>query len=345
MVYQSKKLPSEERLPVVAAILPCYKSKKFILDVISEFGPEVQKIFCVDDKCPEQTGIFVEENCKDLRVKVIYNAVNQGVGGATIAGMEAAVEAGADILIKVDSDGQMDPRLIPTLISPIIIGDADFCKGNRFFDLQNVRSMPKIRLFGNAILSFMTKLSSGYWNIFDPTNGFLAIHRSIFVRLNTEKLSKRYFFESDLLFRIGLLRARVIDMPMVAVYGDEESSLKISQVIGEFFFKHVKNTFRRIIYNYFVRDFSAGTLFLILSFFLFLFGAITGIRYISHSWLTGEAATAGQVMISTLPLFISFQLGISFLTYDIENTPKFAKWPALSRQDDFKKASSEMEIV
>jgi len=278
-----------------AAILPCYNSKGHVLSVLEKFGPEIDAIYCVDDACPAQTGLFIKENCNDPRVKVILSAQNQGVGGATMTGM----------LIKVDSDGQMDPRLIPQLIGPILRGEADFCKGNRFHDLNNVRSMPKVRLFGNAVLSFMTKLSSGYWDMFDPTNGFVALHASIYRRLNLKNITNRYFFESDLLFRVGLVQARVLDMPMVAVYGEEESGLKISRIIGTFIFKHIKNFFKRIAYTYFIRDFNA----------------------------TDVATTSGQVMISTLPLFVGFQLGIAFLTYDIENTPKHAKWTSLEVQD------------
>lgn len=319
---------------ITAAILPCYKSKALVLSVLEKFGPEVHKIYCVDDKCPQETGKYIEENCNDPRVKVIYSPENQGVGGATMTGMTVASDAGAMVLIKVDSDGQMDPRLIPQLIGPILRKEADFCKGNRFHDLNNVRAMPKIRLFGNAVLSFMTKLSSGYWNMFDPTNGFVALHSSIYRRLNLKNISQRYFFESDLLFRVGLVQARVLDMPMVAVYGEEESSLKISRIIGTFIFKHVKNFFKRIAYNYFIRDFNAGTLYLILSTLLSVLGSMLGFRYLIESWVSGEVTTSGQVMIAALPLFVGFQLGIAFLTYDIENTPNHAKWPSLELQDE-----------
>jgi len=316
-----------------AAILPCYNSKGHVLSVLEKFGPEIDAIYCVDDACPAQTGLFIKENCNDPRVKVILSAQNQGVGGATMTGMTAACQDGASVLIKVDSDGQMDPRLIPQLIGPILRGEADFCKGNRFHDLNNVRSMPKVRLFGNAVLSFMTKLSSGYWDMFDPTNGFVALHASIYRRLNLKNITNRYFFESDLLFRVGLVQARVLDMPMVAVYGEEESGLKISRIIGTFIFKHIKNFFKRIAYTYFIRDFNAGTLYLLLSVILLLLGSVLGIRYLVETWMTDVATTSGQVMISTLPLFVGFQLGIAFLTYDIENTPKHAKWTSLEVQD------------
>src|SRR5690606_32001950 len=150
----------------------------------------------------------------DPRVRVIRHASNLGVGGAVITGYQAAIADGMDILVKLDGDGQMDASLIPDFIEPIINGEADYTKGNRFFDLEELRSMPRIRLIGNAVLSFMTKFSSGYWNLFDPTNGFTALHADVARYLPLSKISKRYFFESDMLFRLNTLRAVVHDIPM-----------------------------------------------------------------------------------------------------------------------------------
>ncbi len=151
--------------------------------------------------------------------------------------------------MKIDGDGQMDPSLIPVFVFPIAAGEADYAKGNRFFDLETIRIMPKVRLFGNAVLSFMCKLSSGYWNLFDPTNGYTAIHADVARRLPFDKISRRYFFETDMLFRLNTLRAVVVDVPMEAKYGNEESNLKISRIVGEFFAKHVRNFLKRIFYN------------------------------------------------------------------------------------------------
>lgn len=165
-----------------------------------------------------------------------------------MTGYRAALKDGIDIIVKIDSDGQMDPALIIDFVGPIVDGEADYTKGNRFFELEKVKSMPRIRLIGNAILSFMCKLSSGYWNLFDPTNGFTAIHADVARRLPFNSISKRYFFESDILFRLNTLRAVVIDIPMEAEYGDEISNLKISRIVGEFLVKHSKNFIKRIFY-------------------------------------------------------------------------------------------------
>ena len=120
--------------------------------------------------------------------------------------------------------------------------------------------MPKMRLFGNVCLSFLTKLSSGYWRNFDPTNGFTAIHRAVILNLPLEKIEKRYFFESDMLFRLNILRAVVVDVPMEALYGEEKSNLNVIKEIPSFAVKHLKNLWKRVIYNYFLRDFSLASL-------------------------------------------------------------------------------------
>src|SRR5262249_39074317 len=154
---------------------------------------------------------------------------NQGVGGAVMSGYRAAIADGMAVVVKVDGDGQMDGSLIPYFVAPIINGEADYTKGNRFFDLEQINQMPPMRLFGNAVLSLMTKLSSGYWNLFDPTNGFTAIHVDAARHLPFDKISKRYFFETDMLFRLNTINAVVVDVPMDASYGDEVSNLKISK--------------------------------------------------------------------------------------------------------------------
>ena len=164
----------------VAVVIPCYKVRPHILKVISGIAKDdVWQIYVVDDCCPDRSGDLVEQSCDDPRVRVVRNERNQGIGGAIIAGYKQAIADGAEVIVKIDGDGQMDPALIPYFIAPILSGEADYCKGNRFYDLSNISVMPRIRIFGNAILSLMTKLSSGYWDLFDPTNGYTAIHAGV----------------------------------------------------------------------------------------------------------------------------------------------------------------------
>ncbi len=306
----------------VAVIIPSYKVTRHIAEVIAAIGPEVHSIYVVDDKCPDNSGKFVEQNVKDARVKVLYHEVNKGVGGATLSGMQQAVVDGADILVKLDGDGQMDPSLIPAFIGPIMEGQADCTKGNRFFSIETVKSMPKVRLLGNAGLSFMAKLSTGYWHIFDPNNGFIAVHAKAVEMLPCEKIASRYFFETDFLFRLNTIQAVVVEVPMLAVYGDEESNLHAGREITRFAIGHLRNFLKRIFYTYYLRNFSVASLEIIIA----LIGLGFGLWYGMSEWVesnrSGVPATPGTIMLAALPIIIGMQSLIAFLNFDMLSVPK-----------------------
>ena len=308
--------------PKIIAVIPCFKVKKFVLDVIAGIGSDVDKIIVVDDCCPEGTGTWVGENCTDKRVEIVRHDRNRGVGGAVMTGYEKALTFGADVVVKMDGDGQMDPTLIPKLVAPILAGEADYVKGNRFFNLESVQQMPAIRLFGNGVLSFLSKLSSGYWSVFDPTNGFTAIHARLINLLPLHRIHKRYFFESDMLFRLNLLRAVVVDVPMDAFYGEEESNLKITRVIFPFAWGHLRNLFKRTIYSYFLRDFSLASLELVVGGGLLMSGGLFGIVKWWGSSHTGIPVTSGTVMLAALPVLVGVQLLLSFINFDMANAPR-----------------------
>jgi len=306
----------------IAVILPCYRVKAHVLSVINSIGQEVDAIYAVDDGCPQGSGKEIEENCKDPRVRVLYHDKNQGVGSATLTGYLRAFEEGATILVKVDGDGQMDPRLIPDFVAPILLGYADYTKGNRFFNPANVITMPWVRLIGNAALSFLSKFSSGYWSIFDPTNGYTAMHASLLNFLPIHSISPRYFFESDMLLHLYLLRAVVVDVPMAAVYGNETSNLWISRILREFLVNHLANSLRRIFFCYVLRDFSVASLHLLLGSVLFAFGSVFGIVKWHQSIVMNSYASSGTVILAALPIILGMQLLLAFFSYDIMNEPR-----------------------
>jgi len=314
--------PAAPDTALVAVVIPSYKVTRHILGVIAGIGPEVGRIYVVDDKCPDNSGAFVREHCRDPRVVVLEHAVNQGVGGAVMTGYRAAIDDGAKVIVKLDGDGQMDGSLLPNFIAPILAGEADYTKGNRFFNLERLGAMPPMRLFGNAMLSLLTKLSSGYWDLFDPTNGYTAIHADAARFLPFEKISKRYFFESDMLFRLNILGAVVTDVPMDAVYGDEVSNLKISKVVTEFFAKHVRNFTKRVFYNYYLRNMSLASLELPLGVLLTGFGTVYGLTHWIASARSQVETPAGTVMLAALPVIMGVQLILAFLAYDIASVPR-----------------------
>ena len=308
-------------MPRIAVVIPSYKVRAHVLDVIARIPPQVQRIYVVDDKCPQDSGRLVQEQCHDPRVRVLFHEQNQGVGGAVSTGYRAALEEGMDIVVKVDGDGQMDPALIPHFTRPIERGRADYTKGNRFYRPESLKGMPPIRLFGNAALSFINKLSTGYWSIMDPTNGYTAIHTSVLREMPLHKLEKRYFFETDMLYHLNTIRAVVHDVPMDAVYADEESSLKVSKVLPEFMVKHVNRFFKRYVYLYLLRDFNIGSLYSLLGVVLCGLGVVFGGWAWLRSLTTGQPATSGTVMLAALPLIIGIQFLIAFLHHDVERVP------------------------
>jgi dolichol-phosphate mannosyltransferase len=325
--------------PVVAAVIPCYRVARHVLGVLGRIGPDCSHIYVVDDACPEHSGDVVEAGCLDPRVKVIRHRENEGVGAAVITGYRAALADGAHVVVKIDGDGQMAPELLPDFVGPILAGQADYTKGNRFYDLASIGGMPAARTFGNAALSFMAKLSCGYWDVFDPTNGYTAVHANVLRHLPLDTISKRYFFETDMLFRLGTIRAVVVDIPMDAHYGDESSSLRVSRVFGEFLYKHARNTVKRIFYNYFLRDFTIASVELVIGLILFVFGATYGIVHWTESAREDVATPPGTVMLAALPVLMGLQLLLAFIGYDVAATPKRVIHPLLRQRGPTASAS------
>lgn len=315
--------------PKIAVVIPCFRVSRQIADVIAAIGPECTAIYAVDDACPEHSGDLVSASVTDPRVRVIRHEINRGVGGAMVTGYQAALADGADIVVKIDGDGQMDPALIPQFVAPIAEGKADYAKGNRFYNPEDVQAMPAVRLIGNLALSFMTKLSSGYWSVFDPNNGFVAIDARVLAAIPLQKVAPRYFFESDMLFRLNTMRAVVYDIPMSATYADEASSLSPVRVAPYFLKKHLKNFMKRVSYSYFLRDFSIASLELVAGIVLLAFGLVFG----TATWISnagaGVVSTTGTVMIAALPLLMGVQFLLAFVGYDIANSPSRPIGPLL----------------
>jgi dolichol-phosphate mannosyltransferase len=307
---------------MIAVVIPCYKVKNQVGDVIKKAVSYADKIYVVDDACPEGSGKYIEENFSSPDITVIYHHKNLGVGGAVKSGYTKALEDGANVIIKLDGDGQMDPVMIPRLIEPLQSKTADYVKGNRFYDLAFLQKMPVMRKLGNSVLSFINKASSGYWNVMDPTNGYTAISRIALEQLPLEKIDNRFFFESDMLFRLNIVRAVVADVPMKAVYKNEKSNLRIWRVLLQFPFKYLNRLVKRIFYNYFLRDFNVGSLELLIATVLSLFGFIFGFIRWFLSIETHKPATAGTVFLAGLPIILSFQAFFNFLHFDVSNIPQ-----------------------
>ncbi|MEP7085592.1 MAG: glycosyltransferase family 2 protein [Betaproteobacteria bacterium] len=313
----------------VAVVVPSYRVSRQILGVLAAIPEDVAQIYVIDDLCPEATGHVVEAATTDRRVRVLRHVENLGVGGAVVTGYRQAIADGMDIIVKLDGDGQMDPALIPHLVKPIVEGRADYTKGNRFYSFDLLRTMPAVRLVGNAALSLINKIASGYWSIMDPTNGYTAIHTKLLQLLPLGVIEPRYFFESDMLYHVGLVRACVIDVPMRSLYAGETSSLSIRNVLLRFPGKYAIRTLKRFAYSYLLRDFNAGSVETILGGALLLFGVVFGAIRWTTGFVNAEMASSGTVMLAALPVILGVQLLLSALYYDIQNQPRDALHPLL----------------
>ena len=306
----------------ICVIIPCYKVKKHLKKVVESCPAYIDKIFVIDDCCPEGSGAYILQVSNDQRIEVITHNTNLGVGGAMRTGYIAAMSQHYDIAVKIDGDGQMDSSKIEELTLPILDMEADYTKGNRFFEIEAVQQMPKIRIIGNLGLSFMTKFSTGLWHIFDPNNGFTAIRGSTLKKLNLDKFDNGYFFESDLLFRLSLINARVRDVSIPAIYGEEKSNLGIKRVLLEFPLKHGRNYMKRIVYTYYLRDFNLASVELPVGIALSGFGSILGIYSWIHGIVTERPTPTGTLILIAMSFLSGLQLVLAFLSHDTNNSNK-----------------------
>jgi len=210
-------------------ILPAFNEGRHLATVVGRIPDWVDGIIVVDDASTDDT-LKVAESLADPRVRVQHHEKNRGVGGAMVTGFRAALEAGYDVAIKMDADDQMDAEELPSLVRPIELGMAEYVKGNRFRRAGRPSAMPGRRWFGNVVLSFLTKVASGYWHVFDPQCGFIAITAPTLRRLKLDGMARDYFFENDMLVRLNVIDARVVDVDTSSLYGDETSTLRIGRV-------------------------------------------------------------------------------------------------------------------
>ncbi len=305
----------------IAVVIPCFNVERHIAEVVAGIPSMVRTIVLVDDGSRDGSRGALDR-IDDPRVVSVFHERNRGVGAAALTGYEAAMARGADICVKMDGDGQMAGSDLPLLVAPLLDGRADYAKGNRFWDFGALRTMPRVRLIGNGILSFLTKLVSGYWSLLDPTNGFTAIRSAVLRQLEVQRVQRRYFFETSMLIELNILGAVVCDVPLPARYADEGSSLSIVRTLLQFPALQVRGLLRRFIWRYVLRDFNVLTLCVLVGVPAVTFGVVFGgIRW-WHSSTTATAATAGTVFVAALPIIIGVQCLLVALVLDMLYEPK-----------------------
>ena len=307
----------------ITAVIPAYKVEEQIAESLACIPDYISQIIVVDDASPDNTSKIVEKiQAQDTRITLIKHVKNQGVGGAMLTGFKEALKGNAQVILKIDGDGQMsgyDPR---PLLEPLILGQADYVKGNRFRDFNALKSMPIVRQIGNMGLGFLVKAATGYWDCFDPTNGFFAIRREALATLPLERVHKSYFFETSMLGELYLIDAVIQDIPYPAVYGDEKSNLSVSKTLWEFPPKLTIIFLRRMLIKNFLFNFSMESIYLLTGIPMLVFGLLFGIvKWIKYFNL-GIPAPTGTIMIPVMLVMLGVQLLLAAANIDLQAMPK-----------------------
>jgi len=304
----------------VHVVIPAYNVAPRIVAVLKSVPDFVDAITVVDDASRDGTADAARA-AGDPRVQVLRHDVNRGVGAAMVTGFADALASGDGIVVKMDGDGQMDPAMLPRLLDPIVEGRCGYAKGNRFLFARELAAMPRHRLVGNFSLTFLTKLASGYWHVFDPQNGYVAIASSALRLLELHRLSRRWFFENDMLINLNVFNVPVADVAIPARYGDERSSMSIGRVLVSFPFHLFRGYWSRFYRKYVLRDFSPVALFMLAGIPLLLFGICFGGYTWVQSWRLNRFASTGTVMLSVLPFIVGFQLVLQALVLEMRESP------------------------
>lgn len=303
----------------IAAVIPAYKEEALIAATVTGLPDLVDIVVVVDDCSPDDTSDAAKAT-GDPRLTVIRHEENQGVGGSIMTAHTAALALGSDINVVFAGDNQMDPTYLPQLLDPLIDDDYGFTKANRFYSSTSHKGMPTHRVLGNVVLSFLNKLASGYYNLFDPQNGYTATTREVLERLDFDEISRRYEFENDFLVNLNILSVRAKDIPIPANYGTEVSGIKLSKVVPAIGGLLFKGFFKRIYRKYVINTFSPIALFFYSSLALLAWSFVSGIWVVAHT-LGPPVATTGTVLLVVVPFLMGFQLMLTALTLDIQASP------------------------
>jgi len=308
--------------PRLAVVVPAYRSSRTVGAVLAGIPAAVRDVVVVPTRRRRRPSRAVA----DPRVVLLRHRRNAGVGGAVRTGYAKALELGADVVVKVDADGQMDPAEVERVAGPALRGEADYPKGNRFLAGFLSRRMPPVRIAGNLVLTFLTKAASGSWDVFDPTNGFTAVHAAVLRRLDPERLARDYFFEISVLLELRRLRARVVDVPVATRYGEERSSLSVLAATATL----AAGLVRRLGRQYYLHDVTAASVLALLGGPLLAFGVVWGVaQWVRHA-RAGELASAETVLLAAVPVILGVQLLLQALALDVHSAPAAPVHPRLA---------------
>jgi glycosyltransferase involved in cell wall biosynthesis len=282
---------------VIAVIVPAYNEEKLIGKVLQTTPTFVDHIVVVDDASSDRTGEVVKAHQEeDSRIIYLRHPRNEGVGGAIVTGYKWARDNGISISVVMAGDAQMDPRDLPNLLDPVVDGEVDYSKGNRLFTGKAWKVIPKTRYLGNAVLSFLTKIASGYWHVADSQSGYGAVNSEVLKTIDLDSVYRRYGMPNDFLVRLNVYHFRVRDVSVNPVYGiGERSGIKISRVIFTLSFLLLKLFLWRLKEKYIIRDFHPLVLFYLLGFVLTPIGFVFGCYLLIYRLFIGPAAATSAL--------------------------------------------------
>lgn len=295
----------------VAVVIPAYNEEQLIKDTILSVPDFVDRIFVVNDASTDSTQKIIGEISRgNPRIMPIVHEKNSGVGAAIISGYKQSLLETIDITVVMAGDNQMDPKVMPQLIDPIINNKADYSKGNRLLSPAYRKGMSSWRFFGNTLLTFLTKFSSGYWKLMDPQNGYTAISHRGLERLNLDSIYPRYGYCNDLLVKLNVFGFRVMDVEMPARYGREQSKIRYGPYIWKVSWLLFNDFFYRLRMKYIVLSFHPIVLFYLFGFALTFTGICAGLYTLYFVFIEH-----GPLFIRAVLSLLIFALGVQFLSF------------------------------
>jgi len=301
----------------VAVVVPAYNEEALVGSTVAGIPAFVDSIIVVDDGSKDETAVRAQN--ADKRVEVIPHERNQGVGAAIVTGYRRAIAIGVDVTCVMAADGQMDPDDLETLVRAIAIDETDYAKANRLFTGQAWQLIPRTRYLGNAALSFMTKIASGYWHVADSQSGYTAVNLETLKLLDLDRIYRRYGFPNDLLVHLNVFNRRVRDYPSRPIYGvGERSGIRLRHVVPKISWLLLKGFFWRMGQKYVIRDFHPLILFYMLGIFLFAGGILLGIAEVVLR-IAGNPITSATIVLVALLVISGLQLLLFAMWFDMES--------------------------
>jgi glycosyltransferase involved in cell wall biosynthesis len=301
----------------VAVVVPAYDEEALVGSTVSGIPAFVDRIIVVDDGSKDETAARAQ--AADKRVEVIQHERNQGVGSAIVTGYRRAIAIEVDVTCVMAADGQMDPDDLETLVRAIAVGETDYAKANRLFTGQAWQLIPRTRYLGNAALSFLTKIASGYWHVADSQSGYTAVNLETLKLLDLDRIYRRYGFPNDLLVHLNVFNRRVRDYPSRPIYGvGERSGIRLRHVVPKISWLLLKGFFWRMGQKYVIRDFHPLILFYMLGILLFTGGMLLGIAEVALR-IGGNPITSATIVLVALLVISGLQLLLFAMWFDMES--------------------------